>query len=73
MILYNTYFWRALNRVDRVVIIGWGAGDVDLPYLRKIQENVDVKTVWNASLYLYKFLIMEIIQGIKIKVSETGK
>ena len=51
MILYNTHFWRALNRVDHVVVIGWSAGDVDLPYLRKIRENVDEKTVWD--LYYY--------------------
>lgn len=51
MISYNTHFWRALNRVDHVVIIGWSAGDTDLPYLRKIRENVDKKTVWDVYCY----------------------
>ena len=41
-----------MNRVDHVVIIGWSAGDADLPYLRKIRENVDKKTVWDV--YYYK-------------------
>ncbi len=34
-----------------MIIIGWSAGDVDMPYLRKIKESVNKNTKWTAYWY----------------------
>lgn len=44
-------FWDKLKNVDKVVIIGWSAGNADLPYLRKIRESVSKNTKWYAYCY----------------------
>ena len=47
----NNYFFNKLKSVDEVIIIGWSAGEVDLPYLRKIRDSVNKKTKWLAYYY----------------------
>ena len=44
IVYFNNYFWNKLHNVNRVEIIGWSAGEVDLPYLRKIRDSVDSST-----------------------------
>lgn len=44
-------FWKKLSNVDKVVTIGWSAGSVDLPYLRKIRESVSKNTKWYIYCY----------------------
>lgn len=46
IVSFNNYFWSKLYNVNRVEIIGWSEGEVDLPYLRKIRDNVDSSTVF---------------------------
>lgn len=48
IIAQHSSFWRKLERVDHVVIFGWSAGDVDLPYIRKIRYSIDSSTVWDV-------------------------
>ena len=59
-------FWDKLKNVDKVVIIGWSAGNADLPYLRKIRESVSKNTKWYAYFYddkAYKALNAAMIEG----------
>lgn len=44
-------FFEKLQEVDNIVIIGWSAGDVDRPYLRKIRECVNKRATWTAYWY----------------------
>lgn len=44
-------FWKKLSNVDKVVTIGWSAGSVDLPYLRKIRESVSKNAKWYIYCY----------------------
>ena len=59
-------FWDKLKNVDKVVTIGWSAGNADLPYLRKIRESVSKNTKWYAYFYddkAYKALNAAMIEG----------
>lgn len=51
--LINLYdsFWAQLSDVIHVIIIGWSVGNVDLPYLRMIRDNVDKHTTWTVYYY----------------------
>lgn len=58
-ILSNQYFFERLKNVNHVVVIGWSAGAVDIPYLKKIISNVDKNTKWTVYWYddiAYNFL-----------------
>lgn len=48
--LHSSFFGK-LQEVNKVIIIGWSAGDVDVPYLRKIKESVNRNTEWIAYWY----------------------
>lgn len=58
IVSFNNYFWNKLHDVNRVEIIGWSAGEVDLPYLRKIRDNVDSSTIWDVYFYDDRALTM---------------
>lgn len=58
IVSFNNYFWNKLHNVNHVEIIGWSAGEVDLPYLRKIMDNVDSSTIWNVYFYDDRALTM---------------
>lgn len=51
IIRFNDFFWDRLNEVNRVIIIGWSAGEVDRPYLKKVKECVAPDTTWNYYWY----------------------
>lgn len=47
----NNLFFKKLKNVNRVVVIGWSAGDVDIPYLKKIRNSVSEGTKWTVYWY----------------------
>ena len=51
IISLHSSFFEKLQDVNKVIIIGWSAGDVDMPYLRKIKESVNENTKWTAYWY----------------------
>ena len=42
----NDRFFKSLGGVDKIYIIGHSLGDVDIPYFKKILENVGDNTRW---------------------------
>ena len=48
---YNQCFFEEIKTVEKIVIIGWSAGEVDIPYLRKIIESVSADTKWEVYYY----------------------
>lgn len=50
-IRFNKQFFEKIRFVKEVIIFGWSAGEVDIPYLRKIIENVDENTKWTIYYY----------------------
>jgi len=50
-IKFNLNFFNEIKSVEKIVIIGWSAGEVDIPYLRKIIESVSVDTKWEVYYY----------------------
>lgn len=51
IISLHSDFFDKLQDVNHVTIIGWSAGDVDMPYLRKVKESVSKDTKWTAYWY----------------------
>lgn len=47
----NNWFFQAMKNVNRVVIIGWSAGDVDIPYLVEIKKWIDKSAKWFVYYY----------------------
>lgn len=47
----NEYFFECLHTVNNVKIIGWSAGDVDIPYLLKIKESICKDAQWTVYYY----------------------
>lgn len=47
----HRYFFDSLKDVDTVEIIGWSAGIVDIPYLKKIKENIKLDAKWIVYWY----------------------
>ena len=43
-ILLNQYFFEKLKSVNHVVVIGWSAGEVDIPYLKEVISKVNNDT-----------------------------
>ena len=50
IVLHKGFFDR-LNTVNRVVVIGWSGGEVDLPYLHEIIRSVSHNTYWTVYWY----------------------
>ena len=51
IINFHSRFFRNLNKIEHVIIIGWSAGSVDIPYLLKINESVRKDTKWTVYCY----------------------
>lgn len=47
----NRSFFEKLRNVNHVVVIGWSAGNVDLPYLKEVISKVDESTTWTVYWY----------------------
>ncbi len=47
----NRYFFARLRNTNHVVIIGWSAGEVDLPYLQVIKNSVKADAHWRVYYY----------------------
>lgn len=50
-IKFNQSFFDEIKFVEKIVVIGWSAGDVDIPYLRKIIKSVSVDVKWEVYWY----------------------
>ena len=51
LIQMNSHFWKGLSDINRVIIIGWSAGEVDRHYLRKIKESISPTAKWTYYWY----------------------
>lgn len=47
----NTYFFNALNNIDKVVVYGHSMETVDMPYFKEVQSKVQPNTRWHFSYY----------------------
>lgn len=47
----NKSFFNILQNVEHVVIIGWSAGSVDIPYLKEVINKVDKNSIWTVYYY----------------------
>lgn len=50
-ILRNQGFFSKLQNVKKVVVFGWSGGDVDIPYLKEIIQNIDHEAKWIVYWY----------------------
>ena len=44
----NQSFFAQLSEIDSITIVGWSAGSVDIPYLKKISESVKSEAIWHV-------------------------
>lgn len=51
IIYFHSKFFKNLNTIDHVIVIGWSAGSVDIPYLLKIKECIRRDTKWTVYWY----------------------
>lgn len=47
----NKHFFRSLNEVNDIYIVGHSLGEVDIPYFKEIRNNVSADTMWNVYYY----------------------
>lgn len=80
LIKSNQCFFQRIKPVEKVVIIGWAAGEVDIPYLNEIIKNVSSDTKWEVYYYdddaynsLSKAFEHEVINGDNIKHIPSNK
>lgn len=50
-IALNRSFFDSLGSVTKVIVIGWAAGEVDIPYLTMIKKSVSTNTEWVVYYY----------------------
>ena len=50
-IALNRSFFDSLGSVTKVAVIGWAAGDVDIPYLTRIKDSVSPNAEWVVYYY----------------------
>mgnify|MGYP002473366611 CR=1 FL=1 len=50
-IRFNKSFFNRLSTVNRVIIMGWSAGEADIPYLQEIIKNISHNTRWTVYWY----------------------
>lgn len=70
-IFANQYFFERLQSVNHVVVIGWSAGDVDIPYLKEVINKVDKSTIW--TVYWYNDVAYNSLQKAFENEGITGK
>lgn len=51
LIRTNQCFFEKLKNIDRIIIIGWSAGEVDIPYLKAIRNSVNKNATWTVFYY----------------------
>ena len=44
----NQSFFAQLSEIDSITIVGWSAGSVDIPYLKKVSESVKSEAIWHV-------------------------
>jgi len=47
---YDSFF-KGLNEIDEIIILGHSLNSIDLPYFRAIRKNVVKEVKWNVSFY----------------------
>lgn len=47
----NNQFFKNLNKVTEIFIVGHSLGEVDMPYFQEIKKNVNDDTRWNVYYY----------------------
>lgn len=67
-IALNRDFFEKLSAVENVIIIGWSAGDVDIPYLVEITNHIRKKQV-HWTLYWYDDIAY---QSLKHSLEKVG-
>lgn len=50
-IFMNRSFFDRLSTVKNIIIFGWSAGEVDIPYLKEIRDSVSKDAKWTAYYY----------------------
>lgn len=76
----NRYFFDRLNVTKEVIIIGWSAGDVDIPYLQRIKNSVSKDAHWTVYYYDQKaytdlqkvFLECGILNNYKVDFQQSN-
>ena len=51
IIAHHNSYWKSLSEVDEVNVYGHSLSNVDLPYFRKIKENIKPCAQWNFSFH----------------------
>lgn len=51
LISINRSFFQRLRTVDHVIVIGWSAGEADIPYLKAIRDSVHKNAKWTVYYY----------------------
>ena len=51
---HNQFFFKKLNHVRDIHIIGHSCTEIDFPYFQKIKENVDAKAIWHSKPHSYE-------------------
>ena len=65
------HYFSSLSSVKHVIIVGWSAGDVDIPYLKKIKECVCAEAKWTA--YFFNDFALNSIKEAFEKTGITDK
>jgi hypothetical protein len=48
---FHSGFFEKISNIEHVIIIGWSAGGVDIPYLLKIKESIRKNAKWTIYWY----------------------
>ena len=70
IISFHKQYFSLLHSVNHVIIIGWSAGDVDIPYLRKIKDSINCSARWTA--YFYDEVALDSIKTAFNEIGITG-
>lgn len=68
----NKYFFRRLNDVKSISIIGHSLGDVDMLYFREVYNNVSDDTIWNIYYYSEDSMVSYREKILSIGVNENN-
>jgi len=71
LIKFHDHYFSCLSSVNHVIVVGWSAGDVDVPYLQKIKECVNSGAKWTA--YFYDEIALNSIKDAFEKTGITSK
>jgi len=65
----NSYFFKSLNDIKEVYVIGCSLGDVDIPYFEQIIDQISENTVWNVAYYAEheRDKFFEVVKSLGIK------